>query len=341
MKKFSKTAFAASLLFAAASAAAATPGFVVTPNADDDDEVAAKTFAQAQGYTLVNAADLAGVDPAETPVLWVMVDRVGIGRGVDKLPFTEAEVAALKDYSAKGGALYLSNFATQLADALGLAGDYGVPGVFGDGEGGSGNDVWTLNPVMGVMFGPGKAAEGQQGYYDRSGHEIYSGIEMTDPNNWGFNGVALIGPGQREDHNCLWDLNPVGKGDEIDVVANFEKKQNAQVLATWGHVQDHCVAGIAEFFAVPDVHGPVIANGLAAYEFNQNSGENPYQGNIEKLTTNIVSYLAKQGAGVESLSSNVASEAAWFTLQGVKVANPGSGIYIVVKDGKATKQIIK
>ncbi|MDE6134789.1 MAG: DUF4960 domain-containing protein, partial [Muribaculaceae bacterium] len=61
-------------------------------------------------------------------------------------------------------------------------------------------------------------------------------------------------------------------------------------LATWGHVRDHCVAGLVEFNANAE-HGRCIANGLAAYEWNQNSGVNPYQHNIEQLTTNILDYL--------------------------------------------------
>ena len=321
----------------AAGMNAAKIGFVVSPDMTDDDEVAAKNWAASKGYDMVEASDLSKVDPAQTPVLWVMVDRVGLAAGVANLPFTASEITALRNYSTKGGALYLSNHATQLAAELGYTGDYGLPGVFGSGNGGSGSDVWTLNPAMGVMFGPGKEKEGEQGFYDRSGHAIYSGIEMTDPNNWGFKGVALIGPGQREDHNSLWDLNPVGKGSEKDVVANFEKKQNATVLATWGHVQDHCVAAIAEFHKTPE-RGACIVNGLAAYEWNQNSGKNPYQSNIEALTGNILNHLvAGSTSAVEDIEIGISDKAVYYTPQGVRVENPGKGLYIEVCNGKAKK----
>lgn len=338
MKIFTKASVAAAIFaMAAAGADAAKVGFVVTPGMTDDDEIAAKAWATGQGYDMIEASDLATVSPETTPVLWVMVDRVGLAPGVGNLPFTASEIESLKEYSAAGGCLYLSNHATQLAAELGYTGEYGLPGVYGSGEGGSGNDVWTLNPVMGVMFGPGKEHEGEQGYYDRSGHAIYAGLEMTDPNGWGFNGLAMIGPGQREDHNSLWDLNPVGRGDEADVVANFEAKRNAKVLATWGHVQDHCVAALVEFNKTASL-GPCIANGLAAYEWNQNSGVNPYQGNIEKLTSNIIGYLCDVAtAGVTSVGTDATAERAYYTLQGVKVDKPVEGVCIVVENGKARK----
>ena len=51
------------------------------------------------------------------------------------------------------------------------------------------------------------------------------------------------------------------------------------------------MAVIVEFTPTSAYRGRFIANGLAAYEWNQNSGANPYQHNIEQLTTNILDYL--------------------------------------------------
>lgn len=113
---------------------------------------------------------------------------------------------------------------------------------------------------------------------------------MEDPNGYGYNSLPLIGPGQREDHNCMWDCNIYGKGSYADVIAHFEAETNSMVLATWGHVRDHCVAGLVDFYAT-ESHGRGVANGFAAYEFNQNSGENIYQHNVEQLTLNIINYL--------------------------------------------------
>ena len=214
---------------------------------------------------------------------------MGLPLGWENLPAeitSDETIAALRQYSANGGSLYLSNMATQLTVPLGFVPSTMPPTTYGNGEGGTGTDVWTINPYLGWDFRNGS----DQGFYDRTSHPVYEGLTMEDPNNYGYNSLPLIGPGQREDHNCLWDCNIYGKGNYPDVIRNFEVTTNALVLATWGHVRDHCVAGLVEFYANAE-HGRCIANGFAAYEWNQNSGTNPYQHNIEQLTMNILDYL--------------------------------------------------
>ncbi|MDE6270505.1 MAG: DUF4960 domain-containing protein, partial [Muribaculaceae bacterium] len=193
---------------------------------------------------------------------------------------------ALRNYSANGGSLYLANMATQLTVPLGIVPADMAPTVYGNGDGGTGTDVWVINPYLGWDFRNGS----DQGFYDRTAHAIYKGLTLEDPNGYGYDNLPLIGPGQREDHNCMWDCNIYGRGNQPDVIRNFEVTTNCMVLATWGHVRDHCVAGLVEFYANAQ-HGRCIANGLAAYEWNQNSGPNPYQHNIEGLTRNILDYL--------------------------------------------------
>lgn len=256
----------------------------------DDDEIAAATwFSQQENAEFIQPSRLADLDADIYPVIWIHIDRNGTPLGWQNLPseFTdEATLEALRQYSANGGSLYLSSMATQLTVPLGFVPEDMAPTVFGSGEGGSGTDVWTINPNLGWDFRNGS----DQGFYDRSGHAIYAGLTLEDPNGYGYPNLPLIGPGRREDHNCLWDCNIYGRGNYPDVIKNFEVTTNSLVLATWGHVRDHCVAGMVEFYA-NTAHGRVIANGFAAYEWNQNSGPNPYQGNIEKLTTNILDYL--------------------------------------------------
>ena len=218
-----------------------------------------------------------------------MVDREGLAVGWENLPGGLADAStidALKGYSANGGSIYLSNMATQLTVPLEIVPSDMAPTVFNSGAGGSGDDVWTINAYLGWMFNGGA----DQGFYDRTGHEIFEGIEFEDINDYPYPSIPLIGPGVREYHNCLWDCNIYGKGSERDVVRNFEVTTNSQVLAIWGQVQDHCIAGLVDFYSNPQ-HGRCVAMGLAAYEWNQNSGENPYQGNIIKLTENILNYL--------------------------------------------------
>lgn len=262
---------------------------------DDDEQAAAEWFADQENCDFVHVADLATLNPDIYSVLWIMVDRLGMPLGWQNLPaelVSDESIQAIQNYSLEGGNLYLSNMATQLTVPLQIVPDNMAPGVFGNGAGGSGNDVWTIMPYLGWQFRPGGANEGKQGYYDRTEHQIFAGLELADPNGWGFNGIPLIGPGQREDHNCLWDCNLYGNGNGAypDVIANFEAVTGSMVLATWGHVQDHCVAVLVDFNPSP-VHGRCVAMGAAAYEWNQNSNPNIYQHNVKALTTNILNYL--------------------------------------------------
>lgn len=256
---------------------------------DDDERAAAQWFVAQENAELIQPSQLAELDADLYPVIWIEIDRVGLPLGWQNLPAeitNDATIAALRQYSANGGSLYLSNMATQLTVPLGFIPENMAPTVYGNGDGGSGNDVWVINPYLGWDFRNGS----DQGFYDRTAHAIYKGLTFEDPNNYGYENLPLIGPGQREDHNCLWDCNIYGRGNQKDVIKNFEVVTNSLVLATWGHVRDHCVAGLVEFYSNSE-HGRCIANGLAAYEWNQNSGPNPYQNNIEQLTKNILDYL--------------------------------------------------
>ncbi|MDE7427040.1 MAG: DUF4960 domain-containing protein [Muribaculaceae bacterium] len=256
---------------------------------DDDERAAAAWFVAQENAELIYPSQLAELDADIYPVLWIEIDRVGLALGWENLPseITNAEtMEALRQYSANGGSLYLANMATQLTVPLGIVPADMAPTVYGNGDGGSGDDVWVINPYLGWDFRNGS----DQGFYDRTAHAIYKGLTLEDPNNYGYENLPLIGPGQREDHNCMWDCNIYGKGNYPDVIKNFEVTTNSLVLATWGHVRDHCVAGLVEFYANAE-HGRCIANGLAAYEWNQNSCVNPYQHNIEQLTKNILDYL--------------------------------------------------
>ncbi len=256
---------------------------------DDDERAAAAWFAQQENAEFISPSKIAELDADLYPVLWIEIDRVGLPIGWQNLPealVSDEVIVALRQYSANGGSLYLSNMATQLTVPLGFVPSDMAPNIYGNGDGGSGTDVWVINPYLGWDFRNGS----DQGFYDRTGHAVYNGLTLEDPNNYGYPNLPLIGPGQREDHNCMWDCNVYGKGNYPDVIKNFEVTTNSLVLATWGHVRDHCVAGLVEFYANTE-HGRCIANGLAAYEWNQNSGVNPYQHNIEQLTKNILDYL--------------------------------------------------
>ncbi|MEG0701218.1 MAG: DUF4960 domain-containing protein, partial [Muribaculaceae bacterium] len=127
--------------------------------------------------------------------------------------------------------------------------------------------------------------------YDHRTHPLFANMKTS--NQYDHETFLMIGPGQREDHNCMWDLNSYGFVGGTNIVASFEATTQSTVLATWGHVTDYCCAGLVEFAPNNDYKGRCIAMGLAAYEWNQNSGKNEYQSNIELLTKNCLDYLSK------------------------------------------------
>jgi hypothetical protein len=88
----------------------------------------------------------------------------------------------------------------------------------------------------------------------------------------------------------MWDLTTFSYSGDPNIVVNFETENNATVLATWQQVTDYQYAGIVDFHETGS-YGECIAIGVAAYEWNQNSGTNPYQANIRRLTKNALDKL--------------------------------------------------
>lgn len=274
-------------------------GMLIAANSEaeleDDDEIAAVNwFKQTYGDKgqVLTAADAAKINPSDFPMLWIQIDRVGIGKGMNNLPAcinSGSLLAKLTEYVKDGGNLLLTKHATQLVAGLGRIENKFDVTIFSDGNGGEGTDIWTTNAVIGSSCSPA---------YDHRGHSIFSGLEVMPKGvQYDHESYPFEGPGMREDHNCMWDLNAYGlptlAPDAKNVVDAFERITNSTVLATWGHVTDYCCAGIVEFNPTTEYKGRIIAIGLSAYEFNQNSGINQYQKNTETLTKNSIDYLAE------------------------------------------------
>ena len=275
--------------------AASKPGFLISyDNAsqiEDDDELAAYNWFKTTypAGEVITPSQLTSVDLSQYSMIWMQIDRVGIGQGWNKLPsslISDAAVAALKQYYMDGGSILLTKHATQMIVPLGRVAADRAPGIFSDGNGGTGTDIWTINAVIG---------SDQTGAIDNRSHAIFSGLSTSD--EYSHETYPLEGPGLREDHNCMWDLNSYGfpalYPNETNVVSAFQNENSATVLATWGHVTDWCCAGIVEFKPTTTYAGRCIAIGLSAYEWKQNSNTNAYQSNIEKLTKNSIDYLMK------------------------------------------------
>lgn len=242
---------------------------------------------------IITPAEVAELDVTATPAVWVMIDRDGLAAGEANLPVSADFKAALQAYVKRGGNLILSNHATQLVNSIGRC-TY-APGIYGNGAGGYNKDVWGVQAVIGDV-------EGQ--IYDHRDHAIYK--DMVSNDDYGHPTFALIGGGDKKDHNCMWDLNAYGFAQEPNVVKTFENLTNSVVLGTWQHVVDYCCAGIVEFLPTGEYTGTVLALGLAAFDWQAPKAGN----NIELLVSNVASYMSesKVPTGVKTVVKHNATK---------------------------------
>lgn len=349
----------AALIAAASLSASAKVGMLIGyPTIDNEnaqESTAAKWFQSAYpDGVILTPSDLDKIDASELSAIWVHIDRLGIGHGYDNLPaeFKNAKEALVK-FVDNGGSLYLSKFATQMVHELGRIDAAYAPGIFGDGDGGVGTDVWLLNAYLGSMQTNIENGDPTQ-IYDRTSHPIYEGMELWEAHSekipdYPHPAYPMLGTGtgegiHREDHNCMWDLNAyTWTAEGKNTLEKFENQYDCVVLGTWGHVQDYCVAGIVEFKPLSEGKGTIIANGLAACEWAPRTDNNAFHSNLTKLTENTINYLASKSSpsAVADLASDSKGEETFYTLQGMKVANPGQGLFIRVSNGKATKVLRK
>lgn len=362
MKKFMMT-LAAAVCAAASAMAAGNVGIVIGYNdvnsIDNFQEAAAASWftgTYPDGVVITPGhADL--LDPTKVAAVWIHIDRLGIGIGNLPAEFSDAAfIKALTDYVDKGGCLLLTKQATQILTRIGRIDAKFAPGIYGDGEGGPGTDVWTIQAQVGELFNRPEAPEyDPTQYYDHRGHDIYKDLRV-DATSFGWETYPMEGTGNgtemwREDHNCMWDLNAYASiytSEGKNVVEKFENDNHAVVLGQWGHVIDHAVAGIIEFLpeetSPTTTSGTIIANGLAACEWSPRQGGNAYHANLEALTGNCINYLqARNASGVENVeAADSDAEAVYYNLQGVRVDAPqAAGIYIECRGTQARKIVVK
>lgn len=248
---------------------------------NDDDMAASKAwFKEQYPYgEVLSLSESSNWNLSQFSVIWIHIDIVGLAHGYQNLT-TDAlinsnAVSKLTAYLKDGGNLLLCNHATQLLVPLKRLSESMAPNMFGSGEGGYNKDVWGVNANINNM-------------YDRNSHEIYNDLSYGNF-TYGHKIYPLLGSGIKEDHNCVWTFSGSSIGE--NKILDFEKSNNAVILGVWQHVTNDENATIIEFNPTETIKGRCIAVGIGAYEWDQNDVENPYQGNIEKMTQNAIKYL--------------------------------------------------
>ena len=274
--------------------------------ADDDAKALEwfKTFYGAKAK-LVTPEELASLNPAEVPVLWVPINHDGVSAYENIDDVYLRSVDALKSYAQKGGNLYLTNYAALFVETMGrtnsndlgeglYANQYEIKNWYFKEEDYKKTDCDGRkdNGIRYIITLDGKTGFDKKGFFPYAGLADDTGILKTSQ----F--------GLKEHHGIMWKLegNIVNSNPE-----KFKKFEEGTHSVIWGLpdiIGDYARASVIEFKPYNEYLGTIFANGDFSYEWDETArdgdgnpqggtGKNIYQYNIERYTSNILNYLLK------------------------------------------------
>ncbi len=272
--------------------------------ADDDAKALEwfKTFYGAKAK-LITPNDLASLNPAEVPVLWVPVNHDGVSAYENIDEVYRNSVDALKSYAQKGGNLYLTNYAALFVEKMGrtnsndlggelFANQYEIKNYYFTEEAYKNveSDGRKDNGIRYIITLDGKTGFDKKDDFPYAGLADYSGILKTSQ----F--------GLKEHHGIMWKLE--GKIDNKNS-EKFKKFEDGTHSVIWGLpdiIGDYARASVIEFQPYNEYLGTIFANGDFSYEWDEaardvngkpqgTTGKNIYQYNIERYTSNILNHL--------------------------------------------------
>lgn len=272
-----------------------------TRGADDDAKALEwfKTFYGAKAK-LVTPDELASLNPAEVPVLWVPVNHDGVGAYDDIDEVYRNSVDALKSYAQKGGNLYLTNYAALFVEKMGRTNgnalaeniyanqyeikddiitevDYNSKGKIDNGI----RYIIKTNEVTG---------------FDKSDYFPYAGLADAT-------GILKTSQfGLKEHHGIMWKLEGKIDNSKPEKFKKFEEGTHSVIWGLPDLIKDYARASVIEFQPYNEYLGTIFANGDFSYEWDETArdgdgnpqggtGKNIYQYNIERYTSNILNYL--------------------------------------------------
>lgn len=268
----------------------------------DDDAKALEWFQTFYGAKakLVTPDELASLNPAEVPVLWVPVNHDDVNKYDDIDPVYRNSVDALKSYAQKGGNLYLTNYAALFVEKMGRTnGNALAEGIYAN-QYEIKNDFITEEEYN----SKGKRDNGiryiitinENKGFDKSGYFPYAGLADAT-------GILKTSQfGLKEHHGIMWKLE--GNIDNLKP-EKFKKFEEGTHSVIWGLpdiIKDYARASVIEFQPYNEYLGTIFANGDFSYEWDEaarngegkpqdGTGKNIFQYNIERYTSNILNHL--------------------------------------------------
>lgn len=158
-------------------------------------------------------------------------------------------------------------------------------------------------------------------------------VEPNPMDQWYANIGGTFVPGEAE-----WNKFGVQPGtDYICNIGSFKIGTNRFDISVWDGVKDTYYGSAEKIVAGADKWNQLTENGGEMYVEGATADSEYYvQFNVE---TNQLC-LTPITAGIEGVAADAAqAPAAYYNLQGIRVANPEAGVFIMVQGGKAVKVI--
>lgn len=263
----------------------------------DDDAKALEWFQSFYGAKakVVTPEELASLNPAEVPVLWVPINHDGVSAYEKINEVYLNSVDALKSYAQKAGNLYLTNYAALFVEKMGRTNGNNL------GEGLYANQYeikkWDFtenerkdNGIRYII-----TLDGNKGF-DKSGYFPYAGLA----DNSGILKTSQFG--LKERHGIMWELNGKIVNSNPEKFKMFEEGTHSIIWGLPDIIGDYARASVIEFQPYNEYLGTIFANGDFSYEWDEaardvdgkpqgTTGKNIYQYNIERYTSNILNHL--------------------------------------------------
>lgn len=272
----------------------------------DDDAKALEWFQTFYGAKakLVTPNDLASLNPAEVPVLWVPINHDGVSAYENINEVYRNSVDALKSYAQKGGKLYLTNYAALFVEKMGRTNGNDL------GDGLKANDYEIKNYYFTEEEYKNTTSDGTGGKrdngiryiitkykgFDKSGFFPYAGLADAT-------GILKTSQfGLKEHHGIMWKLEGGIDNKNPEKFKKFEEGTHSVIWGLPDIIEDYARASVIEFQPYNEYLGTIFANGDFSYEWDEaarngegglqdGTGKNIFQYNIERYTSNILNHL--------------------------------------------------
>lgn len=270
----------------------------------DDDAKALEWFQTFYGAKakLVTPNDLASLNPAEVPVLWVPINHDGVSAYENIKEVYRNSVDALKSYAQKGGNLYLTNYAALFVEKMGRTNGNDL------GDGLKANEYEIKNYYFTEEEYKNTTSDGRKDNgiryiikneftgFDKSGYFPYAGLADAT-------GILKTSQfGLKEHHGIMWKLEGKIDNSKPEKFKKFEEGTHSVIWGLPDIIGDYARASVIEFQPYNEYLGTIFANGDFSYEWDEaarngegrlqdGTGKNIFQYNIERYTSNILNHL--------------------------------------------------